>query len=74
MPNNPTQDAYRPDGIGSEFEEHLFNELNIGEIFRLNADTKDQSLYRKENENQAIDVKTRITHNINSNVNVYITI
>ena len=74
MPNNPTQDMYRPDGVGSEFEEHLFNELNIGEIFRLNADTKDQSLYRKENENQAIDVKTRITHNINSNVKVYITI
>ena len=74
MPNNPTQDAYQPDGIGSEFEEYLFNELNTGEVFRLNADAKDQSLYRKENENRAMDVKTRITHNIGSNVKVYITI
>ena len=74
MPNNPTQDMYRPDGVGSEFEEHLFNELNIGEIFRLNADNKDESLYRKENENQAMDVKTRIIHNIGSNIKVYVTI
>lgn len=74
MPNNPAQDAYRPDGIGSEFEEHLFNELNTGEIFRLNADSNDQSIYRKENETQAIDVKTRIIHDINSNMKVYVTI
>ena len=74
MPNNPTQDRYQPDGIGSEFEEHFFNELNVGEIFRLNADTKDQSLYRKENETQAMDVKTRIMHDINSNMKTYTTI
>ena len=74
MPNNPTQDMYRPNNIGSEFEEHLFNELNVGEIFRLNADTKDQSLYRKENETKAMDVKTRILHNIGNNIKVYTTI
>ena len=74
MPNNPTQDRYQPDGIGSEFEEHYFNELNTGEIFRLNADTKDQSLYRKENETKAMDVKTRILHNIGNNIKVYTTI
>ena len=74
MPNNPTQDMYRPNNIGSEFEEHLFNELNVGEIFRFNADNNDQSLYRKENETQAMDVKTRKTHNINNNVKVYTTI
>ena len=74
MANNHTQDLYRPDGVGSEFEEHIFSEINIAEIFRLNADNKDQSLYRKENDTQAMDVKTRIMHNITQNTKVYITI
>ena len=30
MPNNPAQDTYRPDGIGSEFEEHQFDDINVG--------------------------------------------
>ena len=74
MPNNQAQDRYNPTGIGSEFEEHNFSDINIGEIFRLNADSKDESLYRKENETQAIDVKTRLMHNIGQNIQVYITI
>ena len=64
MSNNHTQDLYRPDGIGSEFEEHHFSEVNVSEIFRLNPDNADQSLYRKENETQALDVKTRILHKL----------
>ena len=74
MPNNHTQDLYQPDGIGSEFEEHEFSEVNVGEIFRLNAFNSDQSLYRKENEIQAIDVKTRIMHNLGANTKIYIKI
>ena len=74
MPNNPAQDAYNPSGIGSEFEEHIFDDINIGEIFRFNATSSDQSLYRKENETQAMDVKTRVLHNISNNTNIYITI
>ena len=67
MPNNPTQDIYNPDGIGSEFEEQYFNEIN-------NPDNADQSLYRKENDNQALDVKTRIMHDINLRTKVYVKI
>ena len=74
MPNNPAQDTYNPDGIGSEFEEHIFSEVNEGEIFRLNSDKNDQSIYRKENETQAIDVKQRVMHNITPNTKIYITI
>ena len=74
MPNNQAQDRYNPTGIGSEFEEHTFNAINIGEIFRLNPDSNDQSIYRKENEQQAMDIKTRIMHNINDNTKVYIKI
>ena len=74
MPNNQAQDRYNPTGVGSEFENHYFSEINIGEIFRLNPDSNDQSLYRKENDTQAMDVKTRITHEIGQNTLVYITI
>ncbi len=74
MPNNHTQDLYRPDGVGSEFEEHPFSEINISEIFRLNPDNADQSLYRKETEREALDVKTRLLHNIDGRTKVYIKI
>jgi len=74
MPNNPAQDAYNPDGVGSEFEEQEFSEVNIGEIFRLNATNSDQSLYRKENETQALDIKTSVMHNLAANTKIYITI
>ena len=74
MPNNHTQDLYRPDGIGSELEEHNFSEINISEIFRLNNNPKDQSLYRKENETQAMDIKQRVMHDIAHNTKVYVTI
>ena len=74
MPNNQAQDRYNPTGVGSEFEEHTFNAINISEIFRLNPDSNDQSIYRKENETQSMDVKTRMLHNIDQNTAVYIVI
>ena len=60
MPNNPAEDRYNPNPIGSEFESNLFDDINIGEIFRLydNNDAETQ-LYRKETETEAMNVKTR---------------
>jgi len=60
MPNIPTEDRYNPAPIGSEFENHLFDDINVGEIFRLydNNDAETQ-LYRKETETEAMNVKTR---------------
>ena len=60
MPNNPAEDRYNPQGIGSEFENHLFDDINIGEIFRLYANNNEETqLYRKETETEAMNVKTR---------------
>ena len=60
MPNNPTTDRYNPASIGSEFESHLFDDINIGEIFRLYDNNNEETqLYRKETETQAMNVKTR---------------
>ena len=51
MPNNPIQDRYNPNPIGSEFENHLFDDINIGEIFRLYDNNNEETqLYRKETE------------------------
>ena len=60
MPNNPTTDRYNPASIGSEFESHLFDDINIGEIFRLYYNNNEETqLYRKETETEAMNVKTR---------------
>ena len=73
MANNPTQDLYNPNSIGSEFENHLFDDINIGEIFRLhdNNDAETQ-LYRKETETEAMNVKPREVSVQNKRVTVYI--
>ena len=60
MPNDPTTDRYNPASIGSEFEEHLFDDINIGEIFRLYDNNNEETqLYRKETETEAMNVRTR---------------
>ena len=60
MPNNQAQDRYNPNPIGSEFENHLFDDINIGEIFRLYDNNNEETqLYRKETETEAMNVRTR---------------
>ena len=75
MANNPTQDLYNPNSIGSEFENHLFDDINIGEIFRLhdNNDAETQ-LYRKETETEAMNVKTRKVFVPDKRTTVYVKI
>ena len=70
MPNIPTEDRYNPSPIGSEFEEHLFEELNEGEIFRMNANNNDPQ-YRKENETQAFSLNERKLYNADARQVVY---
>ena len=75
MPNDPTQDKYNPTSIGSEFEQHLFDDINIGEIFRLYDNNNEETqLYRKETETEAMNVKTREVSVQNKRTVVYIKI
>ena len=75
MPNNQAQDAYNPDGIGSEFEQHLFDDINIGEIFRLYDNNNEETqVYRKETETEAMNVKTREVFVPDKRTTVYIKI
>ena len=75
MPNNPTTDRYNPASIGSEFESHLFDDINIGEIFRLhdNNDAETQ-LYRKETETEVMNIRTRKVFSPDKRTTVYIKI
>ncbi len=73
MANNPTQDAFNPDRIGSEFEKHIFNELNPGEIFRVSENDNDIQ-YRKENETQALSLGEGLLHDVDSSQVVFIKI
>ena len=70
MPNNQAQAAYNPDRIGSEFEKHLFEELNVGEIFRMNTDNNSLQ-YRKENDNQAFSLSEQKLYNATARQVVY---
>ena len=75
MPNNPVEDRYNPQGIGSEFENHLFDDINIGEIFRLYDNNNEETqLYRKETETEAMNVKTREVFVPDKRTTVYIKI
>ena len=72
MPNNPSQDTYNPAGVGSEFEEHYFSELNEGEIFRIHDNNNASTVqFRKENETQAMGVKDRIMYDFAQGQIVY---
>ena len=73
MPNIPTEDRYNPASIGSEFEEHLFDDINIGEIFRL-YDNNNDVQYRKENDNQAFSLSEQKLYNATARQVVYIKI
>ena len=73
MPNDPAQDRYNPNLIGSEFENNSFDDINIGEIFRLYDNNNEETqLYRKETETEAMNVKTREVFAPDRNTTVYI--
>ena len=75
MPNNPVEDRYNPSPIGSEFENHLFDDINIGEIFRLYDNNNEETqLYRKETETEAMNVRTREVFVPEKRTTVYIKI
>ena len=59
--NDQANDRYNPPGIGTEFEHFRFSDINVHELFWLSDDinpTKNRP-YRKINETQGQNVKTR---------------
>ena len=56
MGNDHAQDRYDPPGVGSDFEEYYFGDVNIGEVFRLRPESK-AKVFRKVKDGVAFDIK-----------------
>ena len=55
MANDHAKDRYDPPKVGSDFEEEIFGDVNIGEVFRLRPDSKAKS-FRKVKDGVAFDI------------------
>lgn len=72
--NNQANDRYNPPGTKSvDFEYFRFSDIPVGELFWLsdNPDSNKNHAYRKINENQGQDTKTRIIHNVDRKTHSY---
>jgi len=56
MANDHAKDRYAPPSLGSDFEKEYFGDVNIGEVFRLRANSKAKS-FRKVKDGIALDLK-----------------
>jgi len=56
MGNDHAQDRYDQPGVGSDFEEDYFGDVNIGEVFRLRPQSK-AKVFRKVKDGVAFDIK-----------------
>ena len=71
MANDHAKDRYDPPSVGSEFDEDRFSEINPGEVFRLFRDN-DSKIYRKTNDNFALDLKEGVEIQFDSNEKIYV--
>mgnify|MGYP006409171501 FL=1 len=71
MSNDHAKDRYDPPSVGSEFDEDRFSEINPGEVFRLFRDN-DSKIYRKTNDNFALDLKEGVEIQCDSNEKIYV--
>ena len=71
--NDPTQDFFNPpSNMSQDFEETYFSELNNDELFyQTNKPKETPDIWRKVNEVNAMNVKTRQVHNFNGKTKVF---
>ena len=55
MANDHAQDRYDPPKVGSDFEQEIFGDINIGEVFRL-FPQNDAKTFRKVRDGIAVDI------------------
>ena len=70
--NDPVQDRYNPSSVNvTDFQPAKFGDLEVDELFWENTGTNDNPAFRKINENQALNTKTRLITNVSQTVNIY---
>ena len=71
MANDHAKDRYDPPSVGSEVDEDRFSEINPGEVFRLFMNN-DSKIYRKTNDNFALDLKEGVEIQFDPNEKIYV--
>lgn len=72
MPNNPTQDRYDPpQSVNQDFDPKRFDDIPVGEIFHLE---QGGDPYRKTSEREALNTRMQTTHEVLSNIDVFVRI
>ena len=70
--NNPTRDRFDPpSNLSIDFEEFDFGDLEINELFWQTNRPKESNPWRKVNQTQGMNFKTRTTHNFDSKTKVF---
>ena len=66
--NNPANDRYNPPGnLSDDFEKFRFSELEMDELFWQTNQPGDNIPWRKVNDTEGMNLKTRTTYNFNPN-------
>ena len=71
---NQANDRYNPPGVsqgGEDFEQTIFSDIENGDLFWIKNGGKDNPPFRKVNNTEAGNTKTRILETFNSNDRVY---
>tara|TARA_B100000073_G_scaffold316898_1_gene293868 strand:+ start:98 stop:334 length:237 start_codon:yes stop_codon:yes gene_type:complete len=72
--NNQAEDRYNPPSVaqaGNDFETINFSEVEESDLFWLKNGGNDNPAYRKINDREAGNTKTRVLETFNSNDRVY---
>ena len=70
--NDPVQDRYNPSSVNvTDFQPAKFGDLEVDELFWENTGTNDNPAFRKINENQAMNLKTREVITFESRTVIY---
>ena len=70
--NNQANDRYNPAGVNSiDFEEFLFGDLEVDELFWQTNKPKESNPWRKSSQTQGLNLKTQTTHNFDLKTKVF---
>ena len=70
--NNPAEDRYNPpSNLSNDFEQTTFGEVEDDDLFWLNETREDNSPYRKVNDNEAGNTKTRVLDSFSKKLVVF---
>ena len=72
--NNSVEDSYNPPPVATEFEEHMFEDIEDDDLIWLNNNSLDgmvNTVHRKLNDSQAVNVRTNELVQVSSRQKIY---